>query len=308
MGTSTIQLTGPTQDVDAIVKWLTWQARRRHARGYPEVGWEMETVEPPAGQYVTRDSVLLCTFYSVQNAASTFAMAAKILLPDGRTTVMQWQFTNPGAGQTTQQFELVEGFLLSITVYATAFSGQLRGGLFLKVGLKNADPSGTTQYNLLLHDYVSDQTILTWPNGLLRAPTDGTGYLQTVAVSNPAAGADFSYTFPANARVWLHSAVALLTTNATVDTRTPIFSLQNSSGTTIWSIGPSAGQAASLAYYYNMSECLTISADVNGNKTIPLPTEAFLTPASKILSTTGLLQGTDQWSNIVLVYELWVNA
>jgi len=277
--------------------------------GYGLVRFAMEDVQPPSTEYLTRDSFLQVNVYAAA-AADTITLAWKILTSDGKLNVSQAVFTNFTVNALAQNFvPLTEGFLMSLTVTNTSAGVTPRGHIFVQVGVQESNAATTPFYRGLISGYVTHVVALAWPEGSLMDSLTGPGWL-TTATASPAAGADFALGFVSNTRNWIHSLSATLTTSATVANRTPVFTLLDYGGNVVWQVAPTTVQAASLAYIYDLGEALTLSADVNSNKIIPLPEEAYVYGAglSVLKSVTTNLQGTDQWSSVSMVYERWFDA
>jgi hypothetical protein len=303
---ATITLTGPQDDLQMIVKWLTEQARRKHRRGYPNVCWDMESVQPPAPQYITRDTYLALNVYSCSGNAPVLNVSAKIMLPDGRITVQTWSTgAITGGAKAAYTYALDEGFLLSAAVSLTFGSTIERGEVFVQVQLQNNTATGAAIFRMLVSEYVTTTASIGWPEWPLNSNLTGPGYLRVITVGNPGVGADWTTTLPTNSRYWVHAIHATLTTGVDVANRTPVFQLEFPGGQVIWNVGASALIAASAAATYNLGEGLALGVDASSNYTVPLPTEAYLEGGSIIHSVTGNLQADDQWSAIYITLEQW---
>ena len=304
--TSTISLTGPQQDVDLIIKTLAESARRKHRRGYPEVCWDFENVQPAAFEYLTRDSYLYVNAYS-QDGGVQMTLGAKILLPDGKIVPMQWVVPALSVGSGSYgPFPLVEGFLLSLTLQVYNSLGALQsGGIYVEAGLQFGASATAVNYRVLLQGYATSMARLNWPDGTQTPQGVPQGEIRQWSVGNPAAGADWSYSVATGTRTWIHSITAMLTASATVANRQPQFTLQDPTGNTIWSLAAIAAQTASQACQYNLGEALTLAQDVNKNFTISMPSEIYLAGTFKVFVTTTGIQAADQWSGINIQYESW---
>jgi len=306
MGNSTISLTGPQADVDLIVKTLAESARRKHRRGYPEVCWDFESVQPAAFEYLTRDSYLYVNAYS-QAGGTTMTIGAKILLPDGKIVPMQWVVPVLTVGSASYgPYPLVEGFLLSLTLQVYNPTTALQSGtIYVEAGLQFGATAAAVNYRVLLQGYATSMARLNWPDGTQTPQGAVQGFITQGSVGNPAAGADWSYAVGVGTRTWIHSVTAILTTAVAAANRQPQFTLQDPTGTTIWSLAGIAAQTASQVCQYNLGEALTLAQDVNKNFTISMPSEIYVTGAFKLFVTTTNIQAADQWSGISIQYESW---
>lgn len=117
------------------------------------------------------------------------------------------------------------------------------------------------------------------------------------AVTNPAAGADFSFTLPSNRAIL--SIAATLTTSATAGNRTPSVQLKDSGGHVLFTLSSAVVQAASTTDVYQW-----VPSAVNQAATSPFmlafPSGMVVPSGGTIASvTSGILAG-DQWSAIVI--------
>ena len=306
MGNSTLSITGPQKDLDMIIRWLLWKAQRRHERGYPEVSWVMEDVMPSAENYINRDTALVFN-YLCNTTAAAITVTWKMLLPNGKLVINQQNFiTAANSTFTSLTWDLDEGFLVSLTVALQTGSSRVpRGDTWVVVGLAYSKATPLQPFRLLIRDYFTSTAPLAWPDGQLQANVDGQGLIQGTTFSTPAAGADFSQIVAATLRVKLHTVTATLTTNATAGNRTVLFVLQNPVGTTVWTLGPLTVQTASKVVIYNLIPGTALGTDAAGNQTVPLPTECVLDGGFLIASVTTGLLGTDAWTNIKTLWEVW---
>jgi hypothetical protein len=307
MGNSTLSLTGPTKDINEIVEYLLWQSRRRKRRGYPEVGWDFESVPPDPKMYITRDSNLSINYLSFQ-ADGTITVSYKILDPNGKIVYGQQSFAVASTGQLTRvQFSLVEGFLLSVGVQIyNAGTRVLRGDCFVQVGLSYTTAAVPQPFKMLISDYVTTMCSLGWPDGGLHQSVEGYGCIYSQSNGAPLAGADIFFTTPAYMRTRLHSVSATLVTSVAVANRIPTFTFYNSNTQIVWALGPPAAQTAGKTVVYNLGEGVAMATDASGNVTIPLPAEFwFANGACDVATVTTNIQAADQWSTSKFVYECW---
>jgi len=289
-----------------FIERLMRACESRGKEGFGLVRFEMDSVQPPSTEYLTRDSFLQVNIWP-PSAVDSITVAWKILSSDGKLNVSQATFTNFTPNAQNQYLQpLTEGFLLSLAVTNSNAGTVHRGRDFVQVGIQMGPAAGTPFYRVLISGYPTHVSALGWPEGSVIDSLTGPGWLQT-STNAPAAGADFSIAFSQYTRIWIHSLSATLATSATVANRTPVFELLDISGNVVWQIAPTVVQAASLVYVYNLGEALTLSADVNNNKVIPLPEEVYIYGggSAAIKSVTTNIQAADQWSNVMLCIEQW---
>lgn len=139
-------------------------------------------------------------------------------------------------------------------------------------------------------------------------PPQDQGNLITVRVDSPAAGAEFELTVPAG-RVWrLISLRCLLTTDATVQTR--LTNLDFLDGSDIYlSTGSSGGVPASTNGSVTLAPGTPpFNASATDLQWLGAPNNLLLRPGDIIRSRTENIVAADQYSQIVLRVEEWVEA
>ena len=128
-------------------------------------------------------------------------------------------------------------------------------------------------------------------------PTDA-----TQVVSNPAAGADWTFTVPAGQTLALESVTALLTTSVTVANRVPTLVVKDNLGRIVAEVVSPNAQAASLADEWVWAPGVVAAA---GPPIVtPIPPGLELAGGWTIGTVTAGLQVGDQWSAIVITGQL----
>ena len=297
-----------TQAQERDVIRLIHEARPRGKPGYGLVRFETTDVQPPSTEYLTQDSYLQVNIFPT-TPTSVITIAAKILLTDGKITVLAFNYTNFTA-YTKNQFlqQLAEGFLLSLTVTASLGYTLQRGDTFVQVGVQFGPSPGTPMYRVLASGYVTTTVAIAWPEGNLQDSLTGPGLITTVSLGNPAAGSDFTLSFNVGTRNWVHALSATLTTSATVANRMPVFLFKDISGNLLWSLGGNTAQTASKTVEYNLGESAALGVDSAGNAVVTMPTEAVGVANWSIASSTAGLQAGDQWSSIRCLIEQWIQV
>jgi hypothetical protein len=134
------------------------------------------------------------------------------------------------------------------------------------------------------------------------------GSLTIGTVADPAAGADVVFQVPLHERWRLHSVAFTLTTNATAATRLPRVDFY-AALLLYESYGTSLGIEANSTIKYFAAEGLNFpTAGFYPHSGFALPTRLILPPATIVTITAALLKPTDQFSNIFVTYESWINA
>jgi hypothetical protein len=272
------------------------------------VRFALSELPPPSHLYIGVDDSLAVTGITSQTA-EVVTVNARLLLTDGRIEDMQFVIrpSNTRAVLRTL-FPLAEGFLLSVS--ASAAVAVTRGQTFVRVGIQRAASGANQPSSMLMADYVTTASAPGFPNGRILTPTETTGWVHTVTVGNPAAGADWSAVVPTNTRWRVISFFAQFQTSATVATRA--VSLAVTGGGQFVFVGSAiATQLASLINDYSGAQLTPYTPGLATILTLPIPPNLYLSQLSggtnSVASQTNNLQAGDQWSNINVLVEEWLD-
>lgn len=294
-------------------------------------------VAPPSPLYIQRDDQLGIRAFTQISSGDIVTITARLLLaPFNRTGQPDVKPTlDPGAdpqasnlitqvtltlqvaaggtsfyGNVTSLLQaLSEGYLLGIAAVSSNASrrGQTFVSVFLNRGQSGFNITGASQP--LFSDWVVGVNVTGWPGGRIVNSSESTGLLQAVAVTNPGAGADWSFTIPSNARMRISSFFAVLTTSAVAGNR--IVRVQILQGSfLVWQAAAGivipASTACSVAGAPGQSPTATDPTTAN----LALPDPCILnsngTPSRLNVNTAGILGG-DQWTAIAIHFELWAD-
>lgn len=256
---------------------------------------------PPTNLYVTINDSLILQANDLVGGRQIF-LDYQILLPNGEIvqgeeTVTTKAFSTGGVGKT---IPLPEGFILRLGLRSINLAA--RGEIFGVVYLHR--PPGINQ--LLLQGYLGATSAVGWPIGSTDFMTNGPGSLQFHVVTNPAAGTDWAFFGTSNVRTRIAMINATLTTSAAAANRGVVLQIDQQA-TPYYQAPASAVQAASLAVVYNAASGVTPLAPVAGVAVLGLPTPCMLGSFWRIHSVTSNLQAADQWSQITIQTEEWMD-
>lgn len=238
------------------------------------------------------------------NATVNFGL--RWLMPDGTIIPQIVTVIAPTAGviQLLQQ-AVPEGFLLTASMFSPTNLGAGQW-IFGTVALLRGGIQGANTFDEIMAGYVGHLFSPSWPEWLPQRASDGAGQIVSIATGNPAAGADFSITVPTGRRWNVLCLRAVLNASAAVANRNVALLLDDGANTffVLQSIA---------AVTANQNERIVASADlpyVNDNvntQTIPFPSPTILVSGYHIKSLTANLQAADQWTNIQLVVQEWLD-
>jgi hypothetical protein len=273
------------------------------------VSFRLQDIGPPSSLYIQRDDSLTVMMVAGQVTNERCTIQARLLRPDGVIVSIEQNLPYAGAAYSRQFFNtpLAEGYLLSLTVGSTAaqFAGQTFVRAYIVRGKPNALPASS--HYLLASGYVTVNLPVSWPGGRLLLGQEGDGYLYAPQITSPSAGADFTFTMPSSVRWRVQSINAQLITSAGAGSRLPQIQIQTAGGNTVWMAPPSQAVPASTTAQVSMSSSQVSAVTVPTLVSISLPAPLMIMPGFKINSvTSGLLAG-DQWGNIFMMVEEWLD-
>jgi hypothetical protein len=289
------------------------------------VQFKFAGVEPPSVLYIQRDDSLLILVNSF--VGGNIFVSARLLLaaqsapgqPDQQppqpstptgvlnpiVTVNQQFVINASTNLQAFTMQLQEGYLLSLRVSADV-SSTTRGQTFVRVLFNRGTPTAGVTVGVLLADYAYPQAQISWPYGRVITPLEGPGDIRALAVGNPAAGTDWTFTCPANTRLRICSLQATFTASAAVANR-QVQLIVDDGTTPYWTddgtANITAGQVAQVA-------ATTTNAPAGIITTVQdlvFPPSLYLVAGHRIRTSTVGIQAGDQWSLINIAVERWLD-
>lgn len=267
--------------------------RRRGIEFYPAV-------------YVTQDDVILVKVWS-PGVASAVNVSIRMQTPDGSVApaFYTYNLSTVGATPAQQVIEAFEGFLLSATVETP---GAPYGQCYVQLQIVRGRGTGDqTAGQLLCAGYPGAGAAIGFPQTPATSPVAGAGLTAATTVSNPAAGADWTYTVPAGLQQTLISVRAVLTTSATVANRFPVLRITSPTGQILADVSALAAQTAGTTITYVWMAGAPAN-NVNNVQQMALPSGLRLLGGSTIQTITSGIQAGDQWSAITITYTQFISA
>lgn len=263
-------------------------------------------IEPYAAVYVTQDDVVLIKVWS-PGVASAVNVSIRVQMPDGRIVVSFYSYSLATVGGTPAQqvIDQVEGFLLSATVETP---GAPSGQCFVQLQIVRGRGTGDqTAGQLLTSGYPGPSAAIGFPQTPATTPAAGAGQAATSTVSNPAAGADWTYTVPAGVQQTLISVRAVLTTGGAALTAPVILRITSPTGQIIADVAAISAQGAGATVTYSWVAGAQSTSSANFQQ-MSLPTGLRLLPGSTIQTITAGIAAPDQWSAITVSYTQFISA
>ncbi len=268
------------------------------------VHFGVRDVQPATNLYLAlEDRLRILVFNSVAGVEVDFT--ARLQMPDGQVIpyVRQLFPTSNRASNTFEQ-DMAEGFLLDISI-STPTAAVRAGACYVLVQIIRGTGANAIVVRSLLANYLTTGLSIGWPEGPSGGSVQGTGLIRSVQVGNPAAGADWITTVPTGAR-WLVQAVfARFLADANVATRQIVLQIKDASANKLVELpgafAPTAGQGQNYVYLGGVNNNTGI-----GDSVQPLPDVASYLQGFTIGTATTSIQVGDQWSQISLFVQEWI--
>jgi len=292
-----------------------------------QVTFGFSKVSPPSPLYIQRDDLLAVQVVSfIPGGVEGVTLNLRLLLPTGPRpgqpdspqpvateepgitdqTIQNTQFV-VSLAQSPKLFNLSEGYLLSIS--AAAAVATQRGQTFVRAWIQR----GSSTFNVaqaslpLFSDYVTTVQPAGWPFGRLIHPQEGPGCLVVAAVGNPAAGADWVYTQTAFTRARIIGTSATFTAAAAVANRETQLVIDTGAPPDIVTGIPNQVVVAGAVVKVSGTTAPVSAAPNVPDVSVGLPAETVIGQGSRVRSNTINIQAADQWSNIRLFLEQWMD-
>ncbi len=265
------------------------------------------TLADPRGVLITGEDALQIDVVPQNANGQTIVVSGELLTEALEVRPFQSQFiANQQLALNTARIPIGSGWLLNVVVNTstpqTPF-GLLYGFIRICRGLGSSALAHTT----LAAGYFSDRSDLYWPGGAVGDVLAGAGRTEAFGVGNPAAGADWTYTVFTHQRVKVIAVSALLTTAAAVANRAPRLIIDDGAVTLFEAPAAVAIPASQVVQHsWGAGAGGPVTADNAAAISSPIPNDLFLTGGMRVRTSTGLLQAADQWSNIRLLLQEWV--
>lgn len=283
-------------------------------------------IAPPPSLYVQKDDQVQFTGISNQaNEVVVFNIRflrlevplggqpdhppADLLLSDKPVlgTIIEFQQAVPvtlgRAGNTLLQ-QVGEGFILSLL--ATATVATTRGQTFAKATIFRGLTGTKGSAQVFFSDYVSNFHAASWPGGNQRHVSEGPGFLHSIQQANPAAGADWVFTVPANSRmrpVTLEAQLAVANSGAA----RPIEIIVDDGVNIVARMATNAAAPINATANVNFSTAGTPSTSIASDLYAQQPAGMILPPGFRIRSVTTNIVAGDAWTNIWFLMEEWLD-
>lgn len=266
-------------------------------------------IAPPSPFYVELNDVLrLVVWNSLANVK--VLLMGRFMLTDGTIVPFATSFI-PTSDRVANTFFLPmgEGYFLDIVAQSSIPTpGPIRGQTFAIIDILRGGQINALRTAVLASDYLVDGVAISWPQSPIRQSVEGPGFIQSLQIANPAAGANWIATVPTNARWRIRAATFVLVTSAAVATRIVELDALDNAGNILNVFPPFSSQAASLNFRYNVSNVTANPAPDNTQVNIPIYADLQLMAAWKFQSAVQAIQAADQLSSIFLTIEEWIET
>ena len=273
--------------------------------GGPHLHFDKYQSRPELAFRVTADDQLAI---GVRNALAgvQVSLGARIWSLDGEFIDISEVITPPADRALRYTFKpMHDGYLVAAALESTGATFPVRGQTYVTLQLIRPPTFAFRMNRWLCADYLSGSTSTGWPWGRTVGSTEGQGALYSILATNPAAGVEWSQIVPPGARWRIRGIRATLVTSAVVANRLPSLVIDDGVNTLMQIESPNP-EAAGGAVVYNFIPDIPYLPLVTSQQPVFLPPDLQLEPGWHIKSSTGSLDAADQWSNIRLTIEEWL--
>ncbi len=281
-------------------------------------------IQPPSPLYVLRDDVLFLQAINANTGATetvTFnyrflrvpevqggqpsgqgsAGDAGAVVDYGIIDTGQDQILLPaGVSQSTKTRTLGEGWLL--TASASCAGALQRGQTFVRMLILRGGNTVQNAAQTLFEDYITNPAPGGYPGGRIVNPGEGIGWRKSLQVANPAPGADWTMTVPSFIRRSVVSFSATFTAAVAIASRN-INVIVDDGANIVWQDDVSAAVTASQVASINGTQTNAPAGIIATTLFVVLPPGLVLPQGFRVRSSTGNIQGADQWSAIWFLVE-----
>lgn len=268
------------------------------------VSWLFKEIEPPSPVYITRDDQIAVSVFT-SSAGESVTVNGRLLTIDNIIMPFKAVITPTSVGVASSKVITgVEGFLLSISV--TPSQATQRGVTFIRAWINRGLFTSDNIYQLLISNYGTISQPATWPNGSIGYPREGAGELTSETITNPAAGAEFTWPNITSNDRNVFCINAQLVTSVVVANRNVQVLIKDASSRVVYQASASVSIPASTTASVTFTTGQIVTQVVTTNVIIPLPQPCMLPSGFRISTLTANIQAADQWSGIVGSEERWV--
>ena len=223
------------------------------------------------GVYITPDDTIVLSARNSNAALTSVIATLRILNPDGNIQTAQITLNGLSADRTAnvgyaaQMAGMLTGVMISPPAIALS-----RGQTYVTVVLVRGGVAHPLYSETLVSDYLSSGFQPSWPEGQLRAPTDGAGYIYPITGAMPLPGTPASIVQPALTR-WRPLSMSVSgTTSISVGAR-EFYCFAQFASTLLFESPAVAEQTASELVQYTCAVAMPAAAPNPASQTMPLP-------------------------------------
>jgi len=267
------------------------------------VTWGFHNLSPSQRIYIRPNDVVAISVTN-QAQAINIVIGLQVLRSDGQLAQLRFDIApSVKAGSQNFHFALTEGFLFSVAAFTNDVC--LIGQCFVTLGIQpDASASPVLRPIQLVAAYIGEGVIASWPQGRLRTPRDGRGWLHVVAGTQPAAGAECIEIMPAVSHREIRGVHLRLQTSAAVANRQIVVQFDDTVNAFFTVTSTYLQVAGQLVHYYVAGNGL-LSANVLGNVNLPMPERVPLEAGWALRTVTANIQAGDQYFAPAYLVEEW---
>ncbi len=292
------------------------------------VSFNIDRNGPPSNLYVRPDDFLFIEAIGPTGLAATINVMARVLLaapekagqPDTPPAapiiapgpgssqdikLFSGQIFSNSAGPSTLTQQLPEGYLLDVSAFGAGVPS--RGFVFVRGSLIRPIGGGTNLKIPLFADYIPGAGSIGWPSSRVLSPVEGPGFLTAVIVTNPAAGADWVQTIPANER-WRPISLEAQLAVANSGAARPVEIVLDNGSAIYARMATNTTAPINATANVNFSNAGTPSTSIASDLYAQMPSGVILPAGHRVRSVTTNIVAGDAWSNIIFLVEKWIDS
>ncbi len=257
--------------------------------------------------WVTPDDLLITRIQNTLVGVNV-SVSGRIWHADGSVNEFTFTYVPTSDGLVNNFAQQLEwGWLTSLVATPAGATLPARGQTLVSIVIARPPAATFTPKWLLAQDYLTQLNGPYFPYGRSVEGVEGPGILRSI-VGTAAVGADWVFGVPAGRRWRIRSIIGTLVTAVTPATRQVELLVTDNLLVPLFRVESASTQLASLTQVYDFIPGTTLTALINTHQPVYMPLDLQLRFGWTIRSNTVALQALDQWSNIELAVEEWIES
>lgn len=208
---------------------------------------------------------------------------------------------------TTHEWTIGAGYVLNITALVAAGAPR-KGQTYITLQALHGSGGSATVLGTMLAGYITANQPIAWPGSPIESSLEGTGFIRTVAGTQPASGFDISQTVPTGARWELLSLYAALSAGAGGFNRLPQLTAITAALAAKTFVPTTTPQPPALTYFWVWSSAGPLVSNSGDRILLPWPAGLGLLAGDVLLTQTAGLAVGDNWTTPSFTVREWLEV